>query len=141
VVIASIHVRHQLDEEQMTRRILRAFANPHMHILGHATGRLINTREPYALNMDAILDEAAKRGVAIEVNGNPHRLDIKADYIRKAVQRGVKLVVSTDAHSVDELSNFAFSVGTARKGWAEKKDVLNTLPLQDFMRRLREGRH
>ncbi|HZH74612.1 MAG TPA: DNA polymerase/3'-5' exonuclease PolX, partial [Archangium sp.] len=94
VVIGSIHVRHGMDEEQMTRRLLQAFDNPHLHILGHPTGRLLQSREPYPLRMEAVLDKAAERGVVVEVNGKPERLDLKTEHVRLALQRGVKLVVS-----------------------------------------------
>ncbi|HKD38887.1 MAG TPA: DNA polymerase/3'-5' exonuclease PolX [Myxococcaceae bacterium] len=140
VVIGSIHARYQMDEEQMTRRVLRAFDNPCLHILGHATGRLINSRDPYPLRMEQILDRAAEKGVALEVNGNPHRLDLKAEHVRMALQRGVKLVVSTDAHSVRELGHLRYAVGTARKGWARQSDVLNTLPADRFVSELRQRR-
>jgi DNA polymerase (family 10) len=140
VVIGSVHVRHGLDEEAMTRRVIRAFDNPFLHILGHATGRLINSREPYGLKMEQVLDKAAEKGVAVEVNGNPHRLDIKAEYVRLALQRGVKLVVSADSHSISELTHLAYAVGTARKGWARKADVLNTLPAVEFTTALRNMR-
>ena len=140
VVIGSIHARYQMGEEQMTRRVLRAFDNPCLHILGHATGRLINSRDPYPLRMEQILDRAAEKGVALEVNGNPHRLDLKAEHVRMALQRGVKLVVSTDAHSVRELGHLRYAVGTARKGWARQSDVLNTLPADRFVSELRQRR-
>ena len=140
VVIGSIHARYQMDEDQMTRRVLRAFDNPCLHILGHATGRLINSRDPYPLRMEQILDRAAEKGVALEVNGNPHRLDLKAEHVRMALQRGVKLVVSTDAHSVRELGHLRYAVGTARKGWARQSDVLNTLPADRFVSELRQRR-
>ena len=129
-----------MDEEQMTQRVLRAFENPYLHILGHPTGRLINSRDPYGLRMEAVLDLAAEKGVALEVNGNPHRLDLKAEHVRMALKRGVKLVVSTDAHSVRELGHLRYSVGTARKGWARRGDVLNTLPADEFIAQLRERR-
>ncbi|HYR55080.1 MAG TPA: DNA polymerase/3'-5' exonuclease PolX [Myxococcaceae bacterium] len=140
VVIGSIHTRFQMDEEQMTRRVLRAFENPYLHILGHATGRLINSRDPSPMKMEQILDRAAEKGVAVEVNGNPQRLDLKAEYVRLALQRGVKLVASTDAHSTRELGNLRYAVGTARKGWARKSDVLNTLPAQAFVSELKARR-
>ncbi|HYX90747.1 MAG TPA: PHP domain-containing protein, partial [Myxococcaceae bacterium] len=140
VVIGSIHSRHNMDERQMTDRILRAFEDPHFHILGHATGRLLQRRPPYALKMDEILDAAAERGVAIEVNGNPNRLDLKSEYVRKAVERGVKLVVSTDSHSTREIENFRYAVLTARRGWAKRGDVLNTLDAGAFAAALKEMR-
>jgi DNA polymerase (family 10) len=141
IVIASIHQRHQLNEEQMTRRVLNAFDNPHMHILGHPTGRLLGSREPYGLVMEKVLDKAAEKGIAIEVNGSPHRLDIKSEYVRMAIQRGTRLVVSVDAHSTAELGYLKFAVGTARKGWAQKQNILNTLPHELFLKTLREMRH
>jgi DNA polymerase (family 10) len=91
VVIGSIHVRHGMDEAQMTRRVIQAMDNPHLHILGHLTGRLLPSREPYPLKMEAVLERAAERGVAVEVNGKPARLDIKTEYVRMAMERGVKL--------------------------------------------------
>lgn len=141
VVIASVHVRYHMDEDQMTQRVLRAFDNPYLQILGHPTGRLLNTREPSPMRMEEVLDKAAAKGVALEVNGNPHRLDLKAEHVHMALDRGVKLVVSTDAHSTAELSHLKYSVGTARKGWARKQDVLNTLPAQQFASALRNLRH
>ncbi|QVW71866.1 DNA polymerase/3'-5' exonuclease PolX [Myxococcus xanthus] len=140
VVIGSIHVRHGMDEDQMTRRLLAAMDNPCLQILGHPTGRLINSREPYPVRMDEVLERAAERGVAVEVNGKPARLDIKAEYVRQAVKRGVRLVVSCDAHQKEDLRNLAFAVATARRGWARKGDVLNTLPTDRFVTALRERR-
>ncbi|WP_095958404.1 DNA polymerase/3'-5' exonuclease PolX [Corallococcus macrosporus] len=140
VVIGSIHVRHGMDEDQMTRRLLAALDNPCLQILGHPTGRLINSREPYPVRMDEVLARAAERGVAVEVNGKPARLDIKAEYVRQAVKRGVRLVVSCDAHQKEDLRNLAFAVATARRGWARKGDVLNTLPADRFVTALRERR-
>jgi DNA polymerase (family 10) len=137
LVIGSIHVRHGMDEDQMTRRLLAALDNPHLHILGHPTGRLLQSREPYPVRMEDVLERAAERGVAVEINGKPARLDIKAEYVRQAVQRGVRLVVSCDAHRREDLRNLAFAVATARRGWARKKDVLNTLPAEAFIAALR----
>ncbi|GMU07986.1 DNA polymerase/3'-5' exonuclease PolX [Corallococcus caeni] len=138
VVIASIHVRHSMDEDQMTRRVLAALDNPHLHILGHPTGRLIQSREPYALRMEEVLERARERGVAVEINGKPARLDLKAEYVRQAVALGVKLVVSCDAHRQEDLKNLAYAVATARRGWARKQDILNTLSAESFLAALRE---
>ncbi|RKH08638.1 DNA polymerase/3'-5' exonuclease PolX [Corallococcus sp. CA053C] len=138
IVIASIHVRHSLDEDQMTRRVLAALDNPHMHVLGHPTGRLIQSRDPYPLRMEEVLERAAERGKAVEVNGKPQRLDLKAEYVRMAVSRGVKLVVSCDAHRQEDLRNLSFAVDNARRGWARKKDILNTLPAASFLAALRQ---
>ena len=133
VVIGSIHQRHGLDEAQMTQRVLRALDHPCLDVLGHLTGRLIDERPPYALRVEAIFEKAADRKVAIEVNGNPHRLDIKADHVRAALARGVRLVASVDAHSVGDLDNLQFAVTTARKGGARKADVLNARPVEGFL--------
>ncbi|MBZ4415655.1 DNA polymerase/3'-5' exonuclease PolX [Myxococcus sp. RHST-1-4] len=140
VVIGSIHVRHGMDEDQMTRRLLAALDNPCLHILGHPTGRLLQSREPYPLRMEEVLERAAERGVVVEINGKPARLDIKAEYIRQAIQRGVRLVVSCDAHRQEDLRNLAFAVATARRGWARKRDILNTLPADRFVSALRARR-
>jgi DNA polymerase (family 10) len=135
VVIGSIHQRYGLDEEAMTKRVLTAFDNPHLMIWGHPTGRLLLKREPAPLRMEEILDRAAKKGVAIEVNGCPERLDLAAEHVRLALQRGLKLVVSTDAHSVPELTrNLPFAVAAARRGWARRGDVLNTLGVEEFVK-------
>jgi DNA polymerase (family X) len=140
VVIGSIHVRHSLNEEQMTQRLLNAMDNPCLNIIGHPTGRLIHERDPYPLRMEAVLDRAAERGVVMEVNGKPARLDLKAEHVRQAVQRGVKLVVSADSHKIEDLPHLIFAVATARKGWARKGDVLNTLPADTFIRTIKAQR-
>lgn len=140
VVIGSIHVRHSLNEEQMTQRLLNAMDNPCLNIIGHPTGRLIHERDPYPFRMEAVLDRAAERGVVMEVNGKPARLDLKAEHVRMAVQRGVKLVVSADAHKVEDLPHLLFAVATARKGWARKSDILNTQPADRFIRSLKAQR-
>ena len=140
VVIASIHQRFKMDTEQMTERISRAFDNPHLHIWGHATGRLIGSREPYGLHMEKLLDKAAKRGVAVEINGSPHRLDLSAEHARLAKARGVKLVLSTDAHATAELHNLRYAVATARRAGIEKSDVLTRLPAPEFVQALQQMR-
>ena len=140
VVIGSIHTRHSQDEAQMTQRVLNAFDNPYLHIWGHPTGRLIQKREPAPMNLEAIFDKAARKNIVIEVNGNPERLDLKAEHVRLALKRGLKLVVSTDSHSVRELRNVRYSVATARKGWARRDQVLNTLGTEKFLETLRNLR-
>lgn len=138
VVIGSIHQRYGQDEEALTRRVLNAFDNPHLHIWGHPSGRLLLKREAAPLRMEEILDKAAEKRIAIEVNGCPERMDLAPEYVRQALQRGIKLVVSTDAHSVGELSShIPFAIAAARRGWARKADVLNTLPARDFVKALR----
>lgn len=140
VVIGSVHARHQMNEDAMTRRILRALENPRLDILGHATGRLLQRRDPYAVRMEELLDTAAKHGVAIEVNGNPRRLDLSAHWARSALRRGIKIVASTDSHSIRELDNLRYAVSTARRGGAGKNDVLNTQDAEGFTASLRRRR-
>jgi DNA polymerase (family 10) len=138
VVIGSIHQRYGQDENAMTRRVLNALDNPHLQIWGHPTGRLLNKREPAPLRMEEILDKAARNGVAVEVNGCPDRLDLKAEHVRMALQRNLKIVISTDAHSVRELhTHLPLAVATARKGWSTVADVLNTRTCEDFLAALR----
>jgi DNA polymerase (family 10) len=138
VVIGSIHQRYGQDEDAMTQRVLNAFDNPNLMIWGHPTGRLINKREPAPMRMEELLDKAAKKGVTVEVNGSAERLDLKPEHIRLALARGLKLVASTDAHEVAELSgHLPLAVGTARKGWARKGDVLNTLGATAFLKAIR----
>ncbi len=133
VVIGSIHQRYSQDEDAMTKRVLRAFDNPHLHIWGHPTGRLLLKREAAPMRMEEILDKAAKKGITIEVNGCPDRMDLASENVRKALDRGLKLVVSTDAHSVQELqSHLPYAIATARRGWARRGDVVNTKDLKGF---------
>jgi DNA polymerase (family 10) len=140
VVICSIHQRYSQDENAMTKRVLNAMDNPFFQIWGHPTGRLLNRRDAAPMRMEEILDKAAKKGVAIEINGCPERLDLKAEHVRLALQRGLKLVVSTDAHSVGELhQHLPLAVATARKGWSTPGDVLNTLSAEQFVAGLRRG--
>lgn len=135
VVIGSIHQRYSQDEDAMTRRVLNAFDNPHLHIWGHPTGRLLLKREAAPMRMEEILDKAAKKGIAIEVNGCPERMDLKPEHVRLALQRGLKLSLSTDAHSTDELkSHLTWALVTARRGWVRKTDVINALDVKAFRR-------
>lgn len=138
VVIGSIHQRYSQDEAAMTARVLKAFDNPHLMIWGHPTGRLLLKREPAPMDMERILDRAAEKGVTVEVNGCPERLDLKPEHVRSALKRGLKISISTDAHSVDQLSaHLPLAVACAQKGWARKNDVVNTLDADDFLNAIR----
>jgi DNA polymerase (family 10) len=140
VVIGSIHQRYSQDEDAMTKRVLAAFDNPHLHIWGHPSGRLLLKREPAAMRMEEILDKAAKKKITIEVNGSPERMDLASEFVRGAIERGIKLVVSTDAHSTGELTqHLPFAISTARRGWAQRKDVLNTLDAKGFVKAIQRG--
>jgi DNA polymerase (family 10) len=130
-----------MNEEEMTARILNALDSPFLHVLGHLTGRLILRRDAYAIRTDEIFRKAAEKGVAIEINGSPDRLDISASLVRRALELGVKLVVSSDAHSTSELDNLDFAVRCARKGGATREQVLNTRGEKDFLAALKKPRH
>lgn len=131
-VIASIHSRFQVPKEEMTRRVVRALENPYATILGHPTGRLLLSREGYPIDMEAVIEAAALRGVAIELNAHPYRLDLDWRLCRRAKERGVMIAVNPDAHSLDGLQDTVYGVGVARKGWLEKDDVLNALSLEEI---------
>ena len=138
VVIASVHVRHGQDASAMTARVLRALDHPYIDVLGHPTGRLLQKREPAPLVMGEVFTRAAERGVALEVNGNPDRLDLHAAHVRSALAAGCRLVASVDAHDTRALDNVFYAATTARKGGARRADVLNTLGTDGFLRALRE---
>jgi DNA polymerase (family 10) len=137
VVIASVHNRHGLDARQMTRRLVRAMRHPIFKIWGHALGRYVLSRPPFACDVEEVLDAIAESRAAIEVNGDPHRLDLEPRWIRSARRRGIRFVVSSDAHSVDAIRNARFGVDMARRGWLRRADVLNTLPADDFVAAVR----
>ncbi|MGA8892445.1 MAG: DNA polymerase/3'-5' exonuclease PolX [Anaeromyxobacteraceae bacterium] len=137
VVVASVHSRMKMDAEQMTRRIVHMLEQPFFKIWGHPTGRLLLEREPYGLDMEKVLDVAARSKVAIEVNGDPHRLDFEPRHLRMARERDIPIVLSTDAHSVAGLQNLPYAVMTARRGWVTRDEVLNALPAGKFAARVR----
>ena len=132
-VIGSIHSRFNLDRETMTERVLRAMENPHLAILGHPTGRLLLSRDPYPLDRERVLARAAETGVAIEINADPHRLDLDWRLVRQARDLGVAISIGADAHNLAGLRNVDFGVGIARKGWLTKADVLNTRTVDGFL--------
>lgn len=125
-VVCSVHSKFTLSREKQTERIIRAMDNTYCHILGHPTGRLINEREPYDLDMEKVMEAAKERGCFMELNAQPERLDLNDVYCRMAKEMGVKVAISTDAHSIDDLDHMRFGVGQARRGWLEPDDVLNT---------------
>ncbi|MFP4533910.1 MAG: DNA polymerase/3'-5' exonuclease PolX [Desulfobacterales bacterium] len=139
VVIGSVHYQQRLAGPKQTERIIRAMDNPYFQILGHATARLINRREPMDVDLEAIIDAARQRGVTIELNSQPDRLDLPHNYCKTAAEQGVKIVISTDAHSTDNLNYIRNGVTEARRGWLTKKDVLNTRPLSKLLTALKRG--
>src|SRR6202521_1586558 len=140
VVLVSIHSYMSLERAEMTERILAAIENPYTQIVGHPTGRLILRRDAYAYDMERILDAAHKNGVVMECNAAPERLDLKDTHLRMAKERGVKIVISTDAHTTRGLQAMRYGVQMARRGWIEKKDVINTLSLEKLLAALRPKR-
>ncbi len=141
-VIASVHTRFGMNATQMTDRVLKAMEDPHVTIIGHPTGRLLLTREPYAINLPTILARAAQLGVAVELNADPHRLDLDWRWCRAAREAGVQIELGPDAHSIAGLDNVSLGVSMARKGWLRSGDVLNTRSADDvlaFARRRRDA--
>ncbi len=133
IVVGSIHSRFQLTLEQQTARILRAMDHRCFSILAHPSGRLIGEREPYAVDMAAVVRKAAERGCFLELNANPSRLDLTDLHCRMAKEAGVLVAINTDAHSTAELGQMRHGVNQARRGWLEKKDVLNARPLGELL--------
>jgi DNA polymerase (family 10) len=139
-VVASVHSIFTLPRDEMTRRVVRALSNPRVTMLGHPTGRLLLARDGFALDLDAVIDAAARAGTLIEINANPHRLDLDAAHCRKARQKGVKIVINPDAHSIGGLDDLEYGVSVARRGWLTKADVWNTGSLATMIRRVAEMR-
>lgn len=136
VVLASVHSRFNLTEGEMTRRIIKALKNPNVDILAHPTGRLLLEREPYQVNLKEIIQAAIDYGVVLEINAYPDRLDLKDTDARLARDMGARLSISSDAHSILQLEAMKFGVFTARRGWIEAQNVINTLPLEGLLKAL-----
>jgi DNA polymerase (family X) len=130
--LASVHSNFNLSRERQTARLLKAMDNPYVHGLAHPTGRKIGRREPLKLDMEKLMEAAFERGCFLEINADPHRLDLNDIYSKMAKEMGVKLVISTDAHRIGELDNLRYGADQARRGWLEAKDVLNTKNLTQF---------
>jgi DNA polymerase (family X) len=137
IVVASIHSFMNLERAEITERMLAAIEHRYVQIIGHPTGRILLRRDSMAYDMERILDAAARRGIVMECNAAPDRLDLKDTYLRMAKDRGVRVVISTDAHSIKNLELMRYGVQMARRGWIEKKDVLNALPLEKMLAALR----
>jgi DNA polymerase (family 10) len=137
VVGVAVHSFFDLPREEQTKRIIRAIKNPNVGILFHPTGRLIGKREAYDLDMDAIIKVAKETGTVLEIDAMPDRLDLKDEYVKKCVAAGVKLAIDTDAHAIAHLDFLEYGVSQARRGWAEKSDIVNTRPLEAFLKMLK----
>ena len=132
-VVASVHSRFNMETKEMTERIVKAVANPHVNVLAHPTGRLLLSRESYALNVEEIIEAARKYNVVIELNANPRRLDLDWRHLRRVKEAGVKVAISPDAHRVEGFSDMVYGIGMARKGWLEAGDVINTMSAEDLL--------
>jgi len=137
IVLVSVHSRMTMPAEEMTARLLKALENPYVRILGHPTGRQILRRDPFQFDVEKVFEAAKKRGVILELNGNPERLDLSDRHVKLAKERGMKIIISTDAHHPSHFDLMRYGVLTARRGWLEKKDVLNTLPPEKLLAALR----
>jgi DNA polymerase (family 10) len=139
-VVASVHSHFSQDPQQLTARLLRAIECPWVDVIGHATGRLLLKRDPLRFDMEAVLDAAAARGLAIEINCQVDRLDVNDAHARAARERGIPLVISSDAHAAGALTSLRWGVSVARRAWAGAADVLNTRSLDELRARLRRTR-
>lgn len=133
IVVASIHIGFKEDEETLTKRIISAIRNPYVNIIAHPTGRLISSREPYKLNIKRVFEVAVETGTAIEINAYYDRLDLNDVHCQMAKEMGVKMAIGTDAHHISQLSMMEYGIGIARRGWLEKKDLLNTMNYKELM--------
>ena len=138
LVIGSVHSHFDLPREEQTTRILRAMDHPYFSILAHPSGRLINQREPLHLDMEKIITKSSERGCFLELNASPKRLDLIDIYCQTAKDRGVLIAINTDAHRTSDFDNLRFGIGQARRGWLEKKNVLNTRPLDELVKLLKQ---
>ncbi len=137
VVVASVHSAFNQEKSQMTDRLLSAISNPNVSILGHPTGRLQLRREAYDFDFEALLRLAGEKQVAMELNAYPERLDLNDVHLRLARDRGVKIVINTDAHHTSHFEKIKYGILQARRAWLTAKDVLNTLPEKEFRRAMK----
>jgi len=136
-VIAGVHSSFKMEKEKMTERIIRAMRNPNVDIISHPTGRLIQRRDEYPIDFDKILRVAKETGTILEINSHPERLDLNDQNIRRAKEAGVKMVINTDSHQKDQFRFIEFGIAQARRGWAEKEDIINTQSLERFSKLLK----
>ncbi|MDP1538744.1 MAG: PHP domain-containing protein [bacterium] len=133
-VIAGIHSSFKMEKEKMTERIIRAMKNPNVDIIAHPTGRILKRRDEYQVDFDKILRVAKETGTILEINSFPERLDLNDQNIRRAKEAGVKMIINTDSHHKDQLRFMEFGIAQARRGWAEKGDIINTQPLERLLK-------
>ncbi len=138
IVIASIHSGFKNSKEKITKRMLKAMENEHVDIIAHPTGRLITKRESYEIDLYTVFDAAKKTDTVMEINSYPERMDLRDIHVKAAIKSGVKLVISTDAHNTDQLHFIKLGIGTARRGWATRNDIINTRSLKDMLKTLKK---
>ena len=132
-VIGSVHSAMNQDSQVMTERIIKAMRNPYVSVIGHLTTRLVGERQPIGADFEAIFKAAVDTGTALEINASPQRLDLKDAHAHRARELGVPLVISTDSHTLESLDNVRYGIAIARRGWCEARNILNTLPLKEFV--------
>jgi DNA polymerase (family 10) len=132
--MAGIHSNFKMEKEKMTERIIRAMKNPNIDIISHPTGRILKRRDEYQIDFDKILKVAKETGTILEINSFPERLDLNAENIRRAKEAGVKMIIDTDSHHKDQLRFIEFGIAQARRGWAEKEDIINCWPLEKLLK-------
>ncbi len=137
VVIAAIHSGFKNSKEKITKRLVKAMSNEHVDIIGHPFGRLINDRPPYEMDFDGVLEKAKQTKTILEINAFPDRLDLNDVHVRKAINAKVKLSIGTDSHDSEQLRYYKLGIATARRGWAEKKDIINTCSIKEMLRLLK----
>ena len=133
-VIAGMHSVLKMPKEEMTARMIKAMKNPNVDIISHPTGRLIGKRDEYLLDFDKVLKTAKETGTILEINASPERLDLREIYIRRAKAEGVKMIINTDAHQREQMNLMEYGIAMARRGWAEKQDIINTLPVEELIK-------
>lgn len=133
-VIAGVHSRFKMEEEEMTERIIKAMRNSNVDIISHPTGRILKRRDEYQINFDKILKVAKETNTILEINSFPERLDLNDINIKKAKEAGVKMIINTDSHHIDQMRFIEFGVSQGRRGWAEKEDIINTQPLEELLK-------
>lgn len=139
IVLCSVHHKLGLSEKEQTERIVRAIQNLHANIIAHPTGRMIESRQPYDLDMERVMEAARETGCFLKLNADPNRLDLNDIHCKMAKEMGVKLSIGTDVHSADGLDSMRFGVGQACRGWLEKGDVINTRTLKQLKKLLERG--
>jgi DNA polymerase (family 10) len=132
-VIAGAHSSLKMPKQEMTQRLIKAMQNPNVDIISHPSGRIIGKRDEYQMDFDKILEVAKRTGTILEINSSPERLDLRDLYIRRAKNVGVKMVINTDSHQKEQLNVIEYGISQARRGWAEKSDIINTNPIEKLL--------